>query len=113
MSDDIFEDLVPYADRFMECAHLRDRAGMDQVLADVQHQFGVPPGEALAVVLAELYFVDRERLDVLTEEIGRVANERDKFARNYLDQKNRVQDLRAMLNAKAGTSPAGRKKVSA
>lgn len=114
MGDGIFDELVPFAERFMEQAHLRDRAGMDAVLADVQYTLKVSPAEALAVVLAEMYFVDRERLDFLEEEFKKVSVQRDKFARNYMDQKNRVKDLRVMVNNLTGKLSAGRaKKVSA
>lgn len=114
MNDNVFDELIPFAERFMEQAHLRDRVGMDAVLAEVHHVFNVSPADALATVLAELYFVDRERLDFLEEEFKKVSEQRDKFARNYMDQKNRVKDLRVMVNNLTGMLPAGRaKKVSA
>lgn len=114
MTDNVFDELIPFAERFIECAHLRDRGGMDHVLADVQHFLNVYPADALATVLAEMYFVDRERLDFLEEEFKKVSDERDKFARNYLDQKNRVQELREVLDNRAGKMPTGKaRKVAA
>lgn len=108
MTDNIFDVLQPYMELFMERAHQRDRGGMDAVLADVHHDLRVAPADALATVLAEMYFADRERLDFLEKEFKKVSGERDKFARNYLDQKNRVQELRKVLDNRAGKMSAGK-----
>lgn len=114
MEDQIFEEVVPHAELFMERAHQRDRAGMDAVLAEVQYLYGVlAPADAIAVVLAELYFVDRARLEFLEKEFEKVSAERDKFATHYGRSRNKVLELRRILDQKgADIAAKNRKKVA-
>lgn len=106
MIDETVEELLPHIEFFIEQVLDRDMDAIDAVLAGVSKWFTCDGARAVAIVLAELLVTQRDRAEQLEYELGVAGADRDRFAKQYLEHRDRVRDLRALLNARTAASTA-------
>lgn len=106
MTDQEAEDLMPHADMLVEQVLERDTDAINAIVAGVRRVFRFgslhAAERALLVVLAEMFVNERDRAEHARAEFVKVSVERDKFQRNYLDQKERVKFWRDLQDKRAG-----------
>lgn len=106
MTDQEAEELMPHADMLVEQVLERDTDAINAVVAGVRQLFRFSTlheaERALLVVLAEMFVNERDRAEQAKADFVGVAQERDMFQRNYIDQKKRVRFWRDLVERKAG-----------
>lgn len=103
--DDLLTRLQGFMPRLLSAVRLRDYEDLTAVYEKVQRECGVPGGHAMAVALAETLLIERERH---RDQLVRVNAEATRFAEAYNVQRAKVQELRDILDRRAGEVPAQR-----
>lgn len=86
---------------YMSAVAVGDRVAIERIYADVSALLRCDPKHALAVVLAD-------QLRQSRDSHAKAIADGTEYARAYLDQKERVAELRDILDARAGASPGKR-----
>lgn len=103
ITDEVAREMRPHAVRFIHAVTARDMPAIDRVYREVSAVYGVAdPGHAMAVLVADLLQSEQSRWRGM---VARAQDETLQFQEAYLDQKRRVQELRARDDAAAAAAP--------
>ncbi|QIK63812.1 hypothetical protein G7068_11900 [Leucobacter viscericola] len=96
----------PLVARFVAAVRNGDADDVEAVCSEVAHRFGVCGPQALAVLTAGV-LIEQQAI------AARASREATRYAEAYMEQKNKVTELRGLLDTAASRMPAGNSRLRA